>query len=204
MKQLRIFCLGDSLTYGYGVRQEETWVFLAGQELAPGIVLHNCGLDGDTTAGMLKRLHADVLPSHPDVVLIMGGANDIAHEGGWAPASVNMSIMARNVVEEGVVPLIGIPLPYIPPPRAERNSRTDLAQAAAEYEAYALWLRDFCSSSEVQAVDFRAYFEEHLRRTGDAPDGYFFDGLHFTAKGHRVLAACMTKTAQAVHRRMMR
>jgi lysophospholipase L1-like esterase len=204
MKQLHIFCLGDSLTAGYGVRPEEAWVFLAGRELAPGIVLHNHGLNGDTTSGMLKRLHADILPSRPDVVLIMGGANDIAYEGGSNPARANMPIMARSVAAEGIVPLIGIPLPYIPPPDAERDGRTGLLHSATEYNAYARWLRDFCSSSGVQLVDFRACFEEDVRRTGDAPDGYFFDGLHFTAKGHRVLAACMTKNAQAVYNRLAR
>ena len=191
MKQLHIFCLGDSLTHGYDVRREETWVFLAGRELAPGIVLHNHGLNGDTTAGMLRRLQADILPARPDAVLIMGGANDIAHEGGWATARVNMPIMVRSVAEAGAVPLVGIPLPYLPPPQAERDGRADLLRAATEYNAYARWLREFCSSSAVQTVDFRACFEEDVRRTGDAPDGYFSDGLHFSVKGHRMLAACM-------------
>jgi lysophospholipase L1-like esterase len=77
MKQLHIACLGDSLTYGYGVRQEDTWGFLVGRELAPMVVLHNHGLNGDTTTGMLERLRSEILPSRPDAVLFMGGANDI-------------------------------------------------------------------------------------------------------------------------------
>ena len=50
MKPLHIACLGDSLTYGYGIPREEAWVFLAGRELAPGVVMHNYGLNGEPPA----------------------------------------------------------------------------------------------------------------------------------------------------------
>jgi lysophospholipase L1-like esterase len=202
MKQLHIACLGDSLTYGYGVRREETWVFLAGRELTPGVVLHNHGLNGDTTTGMLERLHADILPSRPDVVLLMGGANDIAFDGSAAPACANIPAMLRSIAERGAIPLVGIPLPYIPTPREEWGSLSDLIKNAAEYDKYADWLRDFCTSSAYQTVDFRACFEARVKRDNATPDSYFFDGLHFNAKGHRVLAGCMVESVQAVYSRM--
>jgi len=198
MKKLHIACLGDSLTYGYGVRREETWVFLAGRELTPDVVLHNHGLNGDTTIGMLERLHSNILPARPGVVLLMGGANDIALEGSWTSASTNMPIMIRNAAAESIIPLVGIPLPFIPPPHSEMDSHTDWAKAAAEYDHYAHWLRGFCSSSGVQVVDFRACFEEDVRCTGDTPGSYFFDGLHFAIKGHQVLATCMTENTRAL------
>ena len=108
MKQLHIACLGDSLTYGYGVRRKEAWVFLAGLKLTPMVVLHNHGLNGDTTTGMLERLRAGILPSRPDAVLLMGGANDITYDGSAAPARANIPVMARSVVEWEAIPLIGI------------------------------------------------------------------------------------------------
>ena len=196
MKQLHIACLGDSLTFGYGVQQEKTWVFAAGQKLAPRIVLHNHGLNGDTTSGMLERLHADILPSRPDAVLIMGGANDIALGGSADPARTNIPIMVRNVVERDAIPLIGIPLPYIPVPCEEWGSLDDLNRNAVEYDEYATWLRNFCVSSGYRAVDFRVWFEETVKRDNSMPDSYFFDGLHFNAKGHQVLAACMADTVK--------
>jgi len=196
MKKLHIACLGDSLTYGYGIRKEETWVFLAGRELAPMVVLRNYGLNGDTTAGMLKRLHADILPSRPEAVLLMGGVNDIAYDGSTAPARVNIPDMARGIEDRGVIPLIGIPPPYIPSPREEWGSLSDLIKTAAEYNRYADWLRDFCVSSDYRTVDFRACLEERVKRDKTTPDSYFFDGLHFNAKGHQVLAACMVATVR--------
>ena len=196
MKQLHIACLGDSLTYGYGVRREDSWVFVAGQELAPRVALHNHGLNGDTTTGMLARLHANILPSRPDAVLLMGGANDIAYDGGTAPARENIPAMIHGVAEQGAVPLVGIPLPFIPSPIGAWGSLDDSRRSATEYDAYADWLRDFCSSANCRTVDFRAWFEETVKRDKTEPDSYFFDGLHFNAKGHQVLAACMVETVK--------
>jgi lysophospholipase L1-like esterase len=198
MKQVHIACLGDSLTYGYGVRREESWVALAGLALAPGVLLRNHGVNGDTTAGMRERLAADVLPDRPDAVLLMGGANDIAFEGGWSPATVHMPDMVRHVAANGAVPLIGIPLPCIPPPADEGDGLTDWHKAAREYDAYAVWLREFCASSGTRAVDFRARFDEDLRRSGAAAESYFFDGLHYNAAGHLVLAACMAESVNTL------
>jgi lysophospholipase L1-like esterase len=196
MKKLHIACLGDSLTYGYEVRREETWVFLAERELAPKVMLHNHGLNGDTTTGMLKRLHADILPSRPDAVLLMGGVNDIAYDGSTSPARVNIPAMARSVAEQGATPLICIPPPYIPSPREEWGSLNNLIKTAAEYNRYADWLRDFCASSSYRTVDFRACFEARVKQDKATPDSYFFDGLHFNAKGHQVLAACLVETVR--------
>jgi len=196
MKQRHIACLGDSLTYGYGMRREETWVFLAGRELAPGIVLHNHGLNGDTTAGMLERLHAGILPASPDAVLIMGGANDIAVDGSTAPARANIPAMARSIAERGAIPLIGIPPPYIPSPYEEWGSMSDRLKAAREYNTYADWLRDFCASSNCRTVDFRACFEARVQCDKAAPESYFLDGLHFNAGGHQLLAACMVESVR--------
>jgi len=196
MKQQHIACLGDSLTYGYEVRREETWVFLAGRELAPMVVLHNYGLNGDTTTGMLERLQTEILPSRPDAVLLMGGANDIAIDGSAVQAQANIPAMVRSVAERGAIPLIGIPLPYFPLPREEWGNLSDQIKAAAEYDEYAGWLRDFCASSGYRTVDFRACFEDRVKRDNATPASYFFDGLHFNAKGHQVLAACMVETVR--------
>jgi lysophospholipase L1-like esterase len=203
MKQLHIACLGDSLTHGYGVRQEESWVFLAGLALAPGVVLHNHGLNGDTTAGMLQRLHAAVLPAHPDAVVLMGGANDIVQEGDWETARANMPVMIRDAARAGVMPLIGIPLPFIPPSHEKRGDQADWAKAATEYDGYAYWLRAFCTSSGCRIVDFRAFFEAETARDSAGPDGYFFDGLHFNARGHQVLASCIIQHVKLVWKKRM-
>ena len=43
---MKIVCLGDSLTYGYGVPRKDGWVSLAAR--ATGHTLVNRGVSGDT------------------------------------------------------------------------------------------------------------------------------------------------------------
>lgn len=53
---MKLICIGDSLTFGYGVRPSRRWTRLCAQETGWEIV--NEGISGDTTGGMLVRLRA--------------------------------------------------------------------------------------------------------------------------------------------------
>ena len=81
-----VAALGDSITARY--RLSYSYPDLLGRWR--GIPVHNFGVSGDTTAQMLDRL-ADVLDSGPtpQVVVILGGTNDIARgmpvEGALCP-----------------------------------------------------------------------------------------------------------------------
>ena len=106
---MKIVCLGDSLTYGYGVPRRDCWVSLAAE--ATGHTLVNRGINGDTTGGMLARFGRDVLSEQPDRVLLMGGANDIIFGGSDAPARLNLTAMANQAVANRIRPMIGLPTP---------------------------------------------------------------------------------------------
>lgn len=73
----RIVCFGDSITFGYGVGDEETYPFLMGRALADsGVEVVNAGVTG-YTSHQVRRLAARLLPQiQADVVLIMIGWND--------------------------------------------------------------------------------------------------------------------------------
>ena len=62
---MKICCLGDSLTAGYGVRPENCWVSLLNHRTSYTWI--NCGIPGDTSLGMLTRLRTDILPQKPDL-----------------------------------------------------------------------------------------------------------------------------------------
>ena len=53
---MKLICIGDSLTFGYGVRPSQRWTRLCAQETGWEIV--NEGISGDTTGGMLVQLRA--------------------------------------------------------------------------------------------------------------------------------------------------
>lgn len=75
---LRIVVLGDSLTAGYGLAEQDAFpVQLEKALLASGhhVAVTNAGVAGDTSAGGLARLDW-ALVDKPDLVIIELGAND--------------------------------------------------------------------------------------------------------------------------------
>ena len=52
---MKLLCLGDSLTYGFDVRPDQSWIALVSAK--SHIHIDNEGQCGDTTMGMVYRLH---------------------------------------------------------------------------------------------------------------------------------------------------
>lgn len=75
--QHRLLVLGDSLSAGYGLRQEQSWVSLLQNAWQnKDIVVINAAISGETTDGGLSRLPR-LLESHaPSHLLIELGGND--------------------------------------------------------------------------------------------------------------------------------
>lgn len=72
----RIRCLGDSFTFGEGVREEDAWPQRLGQLLGPGTQVINGGIEGYDLdhEGLYLFLYGRQLP--PDVVVIAFFMND--------------------------------------------------------------------------------------------------------------------------------
>lgn len=75
VKDDRIVCIGDSITYGYEVEGTLTWIGRLRRE--EEINLLNVGINGDTCGNMLARFKEHVIDLTPKAVFIMGGGNDI-------------------------------------------------------------------------------------------------------------------------------
>ena len=88
---MKLLCLGDSLTYGFDVRPDQSWTALVSAK--SHIHIDNEGQCGDTTMGMVYRLHQFDLGRY-DAFFIMGGSNDILLDGDLAEICQNI----RNIV----------------------------------------------------------------------------------------------------------
>lgn len=83
---LRVACLGDSHTFGYGVGEGEAWPAVLRAELGAGVEVLNCGVGGMDTAEELVFLRERVLAYEPDLVLLQYHVNDVfAHALELAP-----------------------------------------------------------------------------------------------------------------------
>jgi acyl-CoA thioesterase-1 len=70
-----VLILGDSLSAGYGMPENQGWVQLLRNEL-PQHDIVNGSVSGETTAGGLRRLPSLLDSSQPDIVVIELGGND--------------------------------------------------------------------------------------------------------------------------------
>lgn len=110
----RIVFLGDSLSAGFGLAEEEAFPALVGEELARrGLAVRviNAGVSGDTTAGGLERL-AWLLAQRPRLVVVELGANDGLRGQPVEAIEANLREIVRRSREAGaVVALCGMRMP---------------------------------------------------------------------------------------------
>lgn len=182
---MKMICIGDSLTFGYGVARKDTWVSLAAGRT--GVEMINAGICGDTTGGMLARFGRDVLEKRPDAVFIMGGGNDRMTGCPNCIAQSNLMGMAHQAISAGILPMVGLQPPVlrerIPEDWAAFASGNLGQQAETEYR---LWLLRFGKTFGIPVVDFWRPFSEALGE--EPPESLYLDGLHPTAKGHAMMA----------------
>lgn len=182
---MKTICLGDSLTYGYGISPENAWVTLAQEALGGEWV--NCGVNGDTSSGMLSRLSGQLLQQKPHYVLMMGGVNDILLTGSFQQAQCAIMAVVHQCAHVGVRPVIGIPVPVRDDGDNPWLPLTDMRVAMAAQREYTTWLRLFVKTMRLRCVDFAAAFEAH-----PYPKSlYQEDGLHPNDAGHRLMSEAL-------------
>ena len=130
-----ILVFGDSLSAGYGIRQDAAWPSLLQQRLAEKRVDYsvvNASISGETSAGGRSRI-AEALARHrPAIVVIALGAND-GLRGLPVPAmKENLAAMIRAVrAAKARVVLVGMRLPpnYGPYAGEFHRAYADLARS---------------------------------------------------------------------------
>lgn len=179
---MKIVCLGDSLTYGYGVRRSKVWTKLAEDKLQIEII--NEGINGDTSSGMLSRFYNSVYMQRPSAVHIMGGINDLIVGADIGLIKSNIMSMVHQAVAKYIKPIIGIPSKI-----DEENIRQDWAEFAdfnivsRKFDSYRKWLMEFCKTFNVNYIDYYTEFDK-LRGLEDV----YLDGLHLNNRGNEIMA----------------
>ena len=185
VKDDRIVCIGDSITYGYEVDGSQTWIGRLRRENE--INLLNVGVNGDTTEGMLTRFKEHVIDLNPKAVLIMGGGNDILGGNSLEYVTNNVATMAQMALDKGIVPMIGVapePSPKDVPEEWKTLMNYDLIRE--ELATYKEWLITFAKANLLPYVDFDSGLKSKLR---SGYGRYFFDGIHPNPAGHKIMAS---------------
>lgn len=163
--------LGDSLTAGYQLAEQQAWPALVAERLAEaGLPIRavNAGVSGDTSAGGLARLDW-VLRAEPDVVVVELGANDALRGQDLESIESNLRRIVERLREEGVaVLLVGLQIPPNYGPDYARRFTELFPRLAAEYD--------------LPLVPFL------LERVAGDASLNLGDRIHPNAAGHRIIA----------------
>jgi acyl-CoA thioesterase-1 len=135
--QPTIVVLGDSLSAGYGIKIQESWVNLLAQRLASegyGYRVVNASVSGETTQGGLARLPRALETHKPAIVIVELGGND-----GLRGLPLNTSrdnldrIISLARAAKARVLLVGMIIPPNYGPRYGQEFREMFTTLAAKY-----------------------------------------------------------------------
>jgi acyl-CoA thioesterase I len=110
-----IMVFGDSLSAGYGIAIEKSWVNLLQQELIrtqSGFSVVNASISGETTVGGRQRIAKALKQHQPAIVIVALGANDGLR--GFRPADIEANlnaIITQSQLAGAKVLLVGMKLP---------------------------------------------------------------------------------------------
>jgi acyl-CoA thioesterase I len=101
---VNIVALGASNTWGWGVGRHHSYpeqLVAMLKERGYDIQLKNAGVVGDTTSGMLRRIHK-VVPDGTQIVILQPGSNDLRFFGTKEQRAKNIAVIvdelnARNI-----------------------------------------------------------------------------------------------------------
>lgn len=166
-----IVCLGDSLTAGYGLSEEQAYPALveamAKADKRDWRVI-NAGNSGDTTAGGLRRVPW-VLKAKPDVVLVALGGNDGLRGMKLEQTRQNLEEIVARVQGAGAKACVaGMLLPT----NYGEEYRTGFARIFPE----------IADKTKSPLLPFL------LVGVGGKPELNQADGIHPTAEGQRIVA----------------
>lgn len=165
---MKLVCMGDSLTQGYGIALDRAWCNRLNNESDFEVL--NKGISGDTTGGMLARFMYDVVDNHPTHVFIMGGTNDIFMGLSNNEPIANIYAMVHQAKHYGISFVIGIPT------KGYLNLRVESEDPLIG--AYREALETFCIEHEYAYIDMAS---------GMKQCDFLEDGVHPNEVGHNVM-----------------
>jgi acyl-CoA thioesterase-1 len=134
-----ILVVGDSLSAGYGVAVDATWVALLERRLTKegyGYRVVNASISGDTTGGALNRLPRALELHRPAIVILELGGNDGLRGLPLKQVRTNFEAMLTRVRAAGAQPvLIGMRMPTNYGPAYADGFHALYGELAKKYDA---------------------------------------------------------------------
>jgi lysophospholipase L1-like esterase len=168
---MKIAAIGDSITYGYPMGLQYSWLFFIEKKLPSET--YNFGEPGDTTQDMAVRVE-DPLKVNPDIIIITGGANDAFNKMPIHRAIANIEEMAIYYLAKGIKVYLGMPIPC-PEDTLVNGYLKNLRKG----------IQDICIKLNIISIPFHDVF---LNR-----EDLYLDGVHPTIDGYREMGKAAIK-----------
>lgn len=174
----KIVCIGDSLTYGYGVKQENVWHNLLKRNT--GFRVLNRGVNGDGISGVRRRFDRDVVNERPDICFMMIGTNDLIEGAGIERIAGVVEELKTKAVRAGIEFVFLIP-PYIleEDAKLEWNLQGDYSGANKKLSSFSKLLDE----AEINYIDMHAYFKG---LPDEIKSKVYYDGIHLNKEGNGI------------------
>ncbi len=185
-------CHGDSLTEGADLEKNYTWPHLVENNIKVTVI--NSGIGGDTSGGLLSRFYQDVVQHQPELVLILGGTNDL-----WWDLDINLILanvfaMACQAQYRNIVPIVGLPLPLYMDNIQQQTMMAPIAgwdKCLNKLSELVNALSVAAEESDIACLDF---YHPFIGTNGNVQGKYFLeDGLHPNKRGHLLMAEKMVE-----------
>ncbi|WP_304616398.1 arylesterase [Paracoccus sp. (in: a-proteobacteria)] len=178
---LVLTALGDSLTQGYGLPQDEGFVPVLQDWLTDrghDVTVINAGVSGDTTAGGAARIDW-TLAEAPDAMIVALGGNDLLRGIDPAASRANLDAILTATGAAGVpVLLAGLPAPGNYGPDFRRDFEAMYVDLAQEHDA-------------ILVPDFLGPLGEKATQGLSIADLMQDDRIHPNAEGVRQIVAAI-------------
>ncbi|MDV6328696.1 arylesterase [Idiomarina sp. PL1-037] len=164
--------LGDSLSAGYGLSQEQTWVAELDRRWEsshPDINIINASISGETTRGGLRRLEGVLERHQPDALFIELGGNDGLRGFDLNTVRSNLKQIIDQAQQQGVK--VGLSQVMVPPNYGQRFA-----------EQFRKMFEEVAEEKNVTLIPF---FMEQIATN---PDYVQDDGIHPTAEAQPKIA----------------
>lgn len=185
--QIRVACVGDSVTYGFGIPNRGKYCYPAALQtmLGDGYCVNNYGYSGRTASDSGDRpyraeaLFQKALAFQPDIVVVMLGSND-SKPYNWDPQAVSAGYNALlddfSALESKPQIYVVIPTPAFP---VDGTVKYDIDNEVIDSRVAPLML-GIAAARSLPAIDMHTVF-------GGRSD-LFSDGCHPNREGAKLFA----------------
>ena len=171
---------GDSITHGGGAISYSPADWDYDYQTYLKFPTYNLGRSGDTAETSAERFERDVLPFRPRFLIIMTGINSL--RAGIEATSLisDLETIRDKCAELGIRPIF-LTLPPINP---DAIHRTFSEETAPNWQKELLTVNAFIRR-QAYHIDLYPHF---LDATGELPDRFAIDGLHYDIPGKKLMA----------------